>query len=322
MPIHPAVSARFHHLEGITSFREAFSNPAQREQIHQFDSWDPETAPPVVTTTTNSVPGPHGPVPVRIYGPAGGSTTGRPALVWAHGGGFLGGDLDMREADWTAREVSRRAGAIVVSVDYRLAVNDVHFPVPHDDVVATISWTRDHAENLGIDPTQLSVGGASAGGNLAAGAVLRLRDRDGWLPAGLVLAYPTLHPVIPSLSPGLTTALREVPQLLRMTPADAMHLHTNYLGGPPSSANGYAMPGIAVVDGLCPTLILNAEYDDLRASGEAFTASLARAGVDVRQVTVRGMLHAFLNLPAELGPVGHSLDLIAETIGAPPVDRT
>ncbi len=77
-------------------------------------------------------------MPVRIYEPPAGERTGRPCLVWAHGGGFLGGDLDMREADWTAREVCVRAGAVVVSVDYRLAVDGVSYPVPHDDTVAAV----------------------------------------------------------------------------------------------------------------------------------------------------------------------------------------
>ena len=61
-------------------------------------------------------------------------------------------------------------------------------------------------------------------------------------------------------------------------------------------------------------LVLNAEYDDLRPSGEAFTAALAVAGVDVHQVTARGLLHGFLNQPAELEPVGQCLDLIAATV--------
>ena len=113
-----------------------------------------------------------------------GERTARPCLVWAHGGGFLGGDLDMREADWTAREVCVRAGAVVVSVDYRLAVDGVCYPVPHDDTVAAIAWVRDNADGARAStPTASSVGGASAGANLTAGAVLKLRDRDGWLPS-------------------------------------------------------------------------------------------------------------------------------------------
>ena len=63
-----------------------------------------------------------------------------------------------------------------------------------------------------------------------------------------------------------------------------------------------------------PDVLLNAEYDDLRPSAEAFAAKLALAGVDVRQVLVRGMLHGFLNLPASIEPVGRALDLLAEVV--------
>ena len=66
-------------------------------------------------------------------------------------------------ADWFSRELARRAGAVVVSVDYRLCNDGVHYPVPHDDVVAAIRWARDSASELGIDPGQVSAGGASAG---------------------------------------------------------------------------------------------------------------------------------------------------------------
>ena len=76
----------------------------------------------------------------------------RPALVWLHGGAFVGGDLDMPEADWVARQICDRAGAVVVSVDYRLAVGGVTYPVPHDDTVAAVRWVRDSAADLGIDP--------------------------------------------------------------------------------------------------------------------------------------------------------------------------
>jgi acetyl esterase/lipase len=190
--------------------------------------------------------------------------------------------------------------------------------VPHDDTVAAIRWLRDSAAALGIDPERIAVGGASAGANLTAGAVLRLRDRDGWLPRTLVFVYGVAHPVLPPSSRSLAAALAELPAVLAPVPAgerdDVVTL--NYLGGPLSSADGYAMPGLAQLDGLCPTLVINAEYDRLRASGEAFTAALALAGVDVRQVMVPGVLHAFLNQPAEVEPVGRALDLIAEVVSA------
>jgi acetyl esterase/lipase len=269
-----------------------------------------------VDISEHSVPGPHGPIPVRVYTPPGAAPTAAPGLVWLHGGAFWGGDLDMREADWTAREVCARAGAVVVSVDYRLAVDGVRYPVPHDDTVAAVAWVRDNAVHLGVDPARISLGGGSAGGNLTAGAALKLRDRDGWLPASLLLAYPALHPQVPAPSRSLAVALAELPPLFQPPAEEGDPVEENYLGGPASSADGYAFPANAVLGGLCPTLVVNAEYDRLRASGEAFTAALAVAGVDVRQVLVRGLLHGFLNLPAEVEPVSHCLDLMAEVVTA------
>jgi acetyl esterase/lipase len=317
MPIHPDVAARFHYLDGLPSVREAYTTPRGREQIRRYESWEPTIGPPTVHTREAAATGPHGAVPVRIYTPHSAASSSRPCLVWLHGGGFIGGDLNMREADWTAREVCARADSVVVSVDYRLAVGGVSYPVPHDDAVAAVNWVRDRADALGVDSSRISIGGASAGGNLSAGAALRLRDREGWLPASLLLAYAPLHALIPPPSPSLAVALAELPPLFQRPTMDGHPLAVNYLGGPLSSADGYAFPANAVLDGLCPTLVINAEYDDLRASGEAFTAALAVAGIDVRQVMVRGVLHGFLNQPAELEPVGQCLDLMSEVVARP-----
>ena len=318
MPVHPAVAARFALLDGLASLREAYRTPEGLAQIRRYEAWEQTGGPPRAEIREDAAPGPHGRVPVRIYEPPTGERTGRPCLVWLHGGGFLGGDLDMREADWTAREVCDRAGAVVVSVDYRLAVDGVCYPVPHDDTVAAICWVRDNAATLGIDPERIAVGGASAGANLTAGAVLKLRDLNGWVPRVLVFVYGVAHAVLPPASRSLAAALAELPPVLAPAPAGERDdfLALNYLGGPLSSADGYAMPGLAQLDGLCPTLVVNAEYDRLRASGEAFAATLALAGVDVRQVLVPGVLHAFLNQPAEVEPVGRALDLIAGAVSA------
>jgi acetyl esterase len=302
MPIHPAFADHLHLLEGLPPLTDGGPNP---EAIRRFGEYQRATgsgAPPAVDTRTDAASGPHGPVPVRIYGPAGAGAD-RPCLVWLHGGAFQAGDLDMPEADWVAREVAQRAGAVVVSVDYRLAVNGVAYPVPHDDAVAAVRWVRDRAAGLGADPARITVGGASAGGNLAAGAILRLRDHDGWLPAQLLLAYAVLHPVIPPPSATLAAMLEELPRVLRFLPADTHAITVNYLGGPLSTADGYAMPGLGVLEGLCPTVVVNAEYDDLRPSAEAFAAALAVAGVDVRQVVARGALHGFLNHSGAIEPV-------------------
>jgi acetyl esterase len=113
--------------------------------------------------------------------------------------------------------------------------------------------------------------------------------------------------------------MREVPALLKFPPEATSFFNFNYLGGPVSKADGYAFPAQADLRGLCPTLLPIAEYDDLRACGQAFASALAAAGVDVRQAMVASMLHGFLNLPASIGPVGAALDLIAETLRRPTV---
>jgi acetyl esterase/lipase len=313
MPIHSSQAAKFHLLEGIESFEQGFADPVTRARLDEFMSIPDAPGPLAVDVRETEAPGPHGPVPVRIYSPVGGGSD-QPGFIWLHGGAFRFGDLDMPEADWTARQVCERAGAVVVSVDYRLCVGGVTYPVPHDDVVAAARWVRESAADLGVDPERISLGGASAGGNLAAGAALRLRDDDGWVPAALLLAYTTLHAVVPPPSPSLAPLLDEIPRLLRFLPEDRRGITENYLGGPASRADGYAMPAGAVLEGLCPVLLLNSEYDDLRASAEVFAGQLAVAGVDVRQVLVRGMLHGFLNLHAGIEPVDDALTLMAEVV--------
>src|SRR3954454_20973184 len=99
MPIHPSQSARFHLLEGIESFEAGLADPVTRARLDEFMSITDAPPPPGVETRDDAAPGPHGPVPVRIYEPYDRGPD-RPCLVWMHGGAFRGGDLDMPEADW------------------------------------------------------------------------------------------------------------------------------------------------------------------------------------------------------------------------------
>src|SRR5580693_2489337 len=217
MPIHSAMSSRFPLLEGVPSMMALMEDPQYAEARAAFES-HPDYQVPEVNVRSEAAPGPHGAVPVRVYD-AGDSASGtRPCLVWMHGGAFMAGSLDMPEADWFSRELARRAGAVVVSVDYRLCNDGVHYPVPHDDVVAAARWARDSASSLGVDPGRVSLGGASAGACLAAGAALKLRDADGQPPAHLVFAYGVAHPVLPPVSADQAALMREVPALLKFPP--------------------------------------------------------------------------------------------------------
>ncbi len=152
MPIHPAVASNLHLLEGIDSFEAGLADPVTRARLDEFMSHRGAPPPPAVDVRARRRRrGRTAPYPCASTAASDGDTN-RPGLVWLHGGAFVGGDLDMPEADWVARQICDRAGAVVVSVDYRLAVGGVTYPVPHDDVVAAVRWVRDCADDLGIDP--------------------------------------------------------------------------------------------------------------------------------------------------------------------------
>lgn len=253
-----------------------------------------EQAP--LDVSDQDIPGPHGPIGVRVYRQPTPRTEPAPALLWCHGGGFTFGDLEMPEGDQTSRAVAARTGGTVVSVNYRLVTEDANkYPVPLDDVVAAYSWAVDHAAELGTEPHRIALGGASAGGNLVCGAALRLRDASGPLPPLLLPIYPIVHQELPVYSEELTGKLAEAPPDQLIDLPGVASINDFFLGG--AAVEHYAFPALAPdLAGFPRTLIVNAEYDTLRASGEAFGGQLAAAGVDVRVVLVPGVLHGHLNL--------------------------
>jgi acetyl esterase len=317
VPIDPQIASSFALLAGITSYREAVDDPEKLTRIAAALGPAPGYVPPPCRVHDTEAPGPHGPVPVRVYRPEAADPGLAPGLVWAHGGGFRYGNLDMPESDMVARELSHRAGAVVFAVDYRLAVEGVTYPVPHDDVVAAWRWAVDEAQRLGVEPRRIALGGASAGGNLAAGAALRLRDdRDGVQPSRLLLAYPVMHRKLPALSRELETRMAEVPRLLRFLPDDVAGLAEVYLGKRAGDDNvpGYAMPAEADLAGLPSTVVVTSEYDDLRASADAFAEQLAAAGVVVTTHEEAGVLHGHLNRDPRTAGTDRSLDVLADAL--------
>lgn len=279
-----------------------------------------------MTITDRVLDGPHGNLPVRLY-PVPDGVTCVAGLVWAHGGGFMHGDLDMAEADHVARTLAGR-GVAVVSVDYRLCpevdrddvdasveAGGVRFPVAHDELAFVFRWAVE--TGLGVPSGTWSLGGASAGGNLAAGVSLRLRD-DATEPAGttsvppsgtaerptprsVVLAYPVLHEALPTPSPELTEKIAALPEGRDFPPDVVRTMNANYLGHRRGSGSPYAFPGGADLRGLPPTMIVNSDHDALRSSGEAYAAELAAAGTDVHLVREDGTFHGHLNDPEHPG---------------------
>jgi acetyl esterase len=262
---------------------------------------------------------------VRVY-PAGAPNGG--VVVWLHGGAFMFGSIEMPEADEVAQRLND-LGVSVVSVDYTLAPLDAlpdfesadtpegmpsadqiraeleaagpraRFPVASLQTVAAFDWTVANARTFGGDPARVALGGASAGGNLAAGAAVRMRDRGATAPTAVLLAYPVLHSVLPPTSPELAALLVGLPTMLTFPPEETQAFNRNYVGDDALLADPAAFPAGHDQRGLPATVIVTAERDRLRSSAEAFAAELALAGVDVSIRAERGALHGFL------GDVGH-----------------
>jgi acetyl esterase len=210
-----------------------------------------------------------------------------PMVLYLHGGGWVVGSLEMSDA--LCRRVVSLTGAVVVSLDYRLAPENP-YPAALEDCVHALGWIRANASDLGGDAERVSVAGTSAGGNLAAGLALLVRDRG--LPplAAQVLLYPVLCARMDTAS----YAAYGVGYYLE---ARQMRWYwSQYVGADLACVPGYAAPAsVADVRGLAPALIVSAEFDPLRDEAEDYAARLAEAGVPTRMIRVDGQLHSFLS---------------------------
>ncbi len=226
------------------------------------------------------------------------SRTTQSALVWAHGGAWVGGSLDMPESHWVGLALAAR-GVSVLAVDYHLSLRGVTFPIPSEDLSAAFIWAREHRSLLGGESIPVHLGGASAGGNLAAGVAKRLAQGDGVIPASLVLAYPVLHPELPRLSAQAARALElaDLPDV----PPDLFAFAMAHFAGPSTVRDEIAFAGNGGIPGRhTQTFILNAEADPLRASGELYARQLEDAGVTVEVEHLDRSQHGFLNEPESM----------------------
>jgi acetyl esterase/lipase len=231
-------------------------------------------------------------VRARLYLPPSGAPAPTAALVWVHGGAFVLGSLDAKEAHWPAMELA--AGGIpVLSVDYRLCIHGVHYPAPQDDVLSAWRWAVAHADELGVDPANLHLGGGSAGGCIVAGVALRLRDDGQALPASLYLAYPVLEGRLPPASPSMAAMLASS----KLPPDGWITAMFATWAGPISASDPYVAPALADLAGLPPTYVLTCGRDALRRSSEPYAQRLSEAGVAVWHDLFPEAEHAPLDRP-------------------------
>ncbi|MEV7521193.1 alpha/beta hydrolase [Streptomyces sp. NPDC091371] len=267
--------------------------------------------PRVGAVEDRTLPGPAGapPVPVRIYLPDPEQWAGpRPTVVFCHGGGWVLGDLDTH--DTTARNISRAAGAAVVSVDYRRAPEH-RFPAALEDAHAALCWAGAHLDELGGAPEALVVAGDSSGGNLAAASLLLARQCGGPAVALQVLVYPALDAAQDSAS------YRSDAEGCFLTAAHMRWFWAQYLGPDGPADHPLASPlGADPADlaGLPPAHVVVAGCDPLRDDGAAYHRRLNESGVTSVLDDRPGLFHGFLALAGVLPEAREALERLGGAI--------
>ncbi len=241
-----------------------------------------------VATEDRLVPGVNGSpdVAVRTYRPAAGSAP-LPVLIWMHAGGWVLGSIEMDDLMVTA--LAKDVGCAVVSVNYRLAPENP-FPAPLDDCYAVLRWAVRESASLGFDPARIAVGGASAGGNLAAALALLARDKGEAKPALQLLIYPSLDDT------NVEQASDTVPENPFWSRENCLIAWQSYLGKHFGAADVpvYAAPFRATsLAGLPPAYIAVGEVDMFVEENIEYARRLIRAEVPTELHVYPGAFHAF-----------------------------
>ncbi len=243
---------------------------------------------PGVATRDVQVPGEDGDpdVLVRIYEPAEGDHSGG-ALSYIHGGGMVLMSVD--DTDFQCKQIVRDVGCLVTSVDYRLAPEHP-YPAALHDGYAALRWLARNAEDLGVEPDRIAVGGSSAGAGLAAGVALLARDR-GEVPLCLQwLVYPMLDDRDRTPS---THEITDPSVWNRTSNQRAWQAYLGDLDG--GDVPLYAAPARATVDdlrGLPPAYIDVGELDAFRDEDIEYAQRLLQAGVPTELHVTPGAFHA------------------------------
>lgn len=249
--------------------------------------------------------------PVRFYRGAGTADMGAlPCHVYYHGGGWVLGDLDSH--DWVCRRIANLAQCAVLSVDYRMAPEHI-FPAAFDDSLAAVHWAVANAGMLRIDASRLSVGGDSAGGNLAAAVALALRDEGKVGLKAQILVYPAVDLAMTGSYYGRFTQESG----LVLTDETMKWFIDLYVPKAADRRDWRASPLLAKsLAGLPTTLVVLAGFDPLCAEGEAYVKRLKEAGVPTTVEMFPGQIHGFLSNGKMLPKANDAVEKIAAALKA------
>jgi len=263
--------------------------PQAREQSARFFAPFNEGGPQVAEVRDLHIPGRRGDIPARLYVPRGAAARS-PGMLYLHGGGYVVGSPATH--DRLTRELADRLAAHVLSLDYALAPEHP-YPQGLDDCVDAARWIRAHAEELGLDPSRLLIGGDSAGANLSAATLLRLRD-GGSPPlfSAAILLYGRY-------ASGITDSLRAWGERELILSVSLLKwfgkVYTGADGALPPDP--YLAPAEADLRGLPPALLVAGTLDPLLSDSQLFAAALQKAGAGAELLVYEDGIHAFLQFP-------------------------
>ncbi|BAK98054.1 putative hydrolase [Oscillibacter valericigenes Sjm18-20] len=264
-----------------TEDERAAATAAQRQYISGY------TKPDDMKIVDIKIPGgDKQPMTLRIYTP-GKLPKNAPIVMEIHGGGFVGGNLDID--NYRCITIAAGTPAIVVGVDYRLSVQGgVRFPQPLMDCYTALEWIHTHAEEFGGDPERIALHGTSAGGCLCAGLALYARDHNG----------PKLSLVIlncPVLSLENSYSKHQFSQFALSREKKYNSAEAIYLGGyDGSQPSYYAFPAYCRdLEDLPPHYIIVGEYDTLRDDGLEYATRLLHSGIPCELQVAPRVGHGF-----------------------------
>jgi acetyl esterase/lipase len=264
--------------------------PAARRMMDELAAAQMAKTPRIegVSTEDRQVPGPAGApeVFVRLYQPTDRPDT-VPALLWIHGGGYVLGSVE--RDDLLAKHLARVGQCVVASVEYRLAPEHP-FPAPVEDCYAALKWLSAQSAELGVHTSRIAIGGASAGGGLAAGLALLTRDRAEVAVAFQLLIYPMIDDR--TIAPASETA----PDTFVWTRANNRMGWRAYLGREPGGAevSPYAAAARATdLTGLPPAYIPVGDLDLFVDENITYAQRLLAAGVPTELHVYPGAFHGF-----------------------------
>lgn len=247
---------------------------------------------PGVQVQDRTIPGPEASLPIRVYTPKGAGPF--PVVVYYHGGGFVVANKEVY--DTGARALSLYSGAVVVSVDYRLAPEH-RYPAALDDSAEAFRYVRAHAADFNGDANRVAVAGESAGGNLATAVAMRQKKSGDPLPIFQLLVYPLVTNEVSSPSHQKNGQGNYI-----IGNQDIAWFWKNDLGADwKKNHDPEALPIYATTEqlrGLPPALVITAGLDPLKDEGTQYAQKLRAAGVTVDVKNYEGVTHEFFGMGA------------------------